>query len=77
MRIKTNKQKTPKRGKFSELLPCILFRCELRMASSHQYIAVGALKDGAVILPRVIWEGFGEEVNVLAELWQTDSCKEL
>lgn len=32
--------------------------------TKKEHDATEALKDGELILPRVIWEGFGEEVNV-------------
>lgn len=40
--------------------------------TKDQPSAPGALEGAGLILPRVVWEGSGEEVNLVAGSWQTD-----
>lgn len=75
MRIKIKKKMQSKGGKLSKLFPRVFFRCELRMDSSHfrvksgrftlsvKHTAMETRKGGQLVLPRVIWEGFREEVT--------------
>lgn len=69
------KRKTPKSG--GKSLDCSHvssagMNWEGPVHTKDQPSATGTLKDGGLILPRAVWEGFREELNFLAGSWPTD-----